>query len=306
MTINSTEYLTSIGLDSVYIAEVTQDDSSAYVAGTPVYLAPVAELSGAPKVTDETLYYDNQAFESLLSEGVTERKLKISALPSEMEALLTGEKFDSASGRIYDSSTPSASPYFALGYRTMKSNGHYQYVWFLKGRFMKPANDHATVGEKAEAKPIELTYNAVKTIHQFNQGTRTDGVKRIKGDADTTNFVATTWFSAVQTPSSASPDALTCTPVPADGEAAFPIANNLTFTFSNQIRSGSTGVILSKIDGAIVAGVFSWNAGYTVLTFNPNASLTNSATYLITLSGVTDIYGQVLADTVYNFTCVGA
>lgn len=302
MTVNTTEYRTSIGLDSVYVAQILQDDSDAYLADTPIYLAPAAELSGAPTINEETLYYDDQPYESLLAEGKTERKLTLSALPAEVEALLTGEVLNAASGRLYDSAAPASAPYFALGYRAQKSNGHYRYVWFLKGRFQKPANEHTTLGESATPKPIELTYNAIKTVYKFDQGSRTDGVKRIMGDEDTTNFSAANWFTAVQTPGSSSPSALTCTPVPADGATNVVVTADLTFTFNNRIRSGSTGVVLTKNDGTIVAGAYSWNAGYTVLTFNPTSSLSAGADYLITLSGVTDIYGQTLANTVYNFT----
>jgi phi13 family phage major tail protein len=303
ISVNSAEYLTSIGLSSVYVAEITQDDASAYIAGTPAYLAPVAALSGAPTINAETLYYDDQAYEFLVSEGTTERKLTLSALPPEMEAWLTGEIFNSATGRLFDHAKPSAAPYFALGYKTQKSNGSYRYVWFLKGKFQKPGPESTTLGESADPKQVELTYTALKTIYGFTlSNSVTDGAKRVAGDDDTTNFDETGWFTAVQTPATSAPSALTCTPVPADGATNIVVTDNLTFTFNNRIRSGSTGVILTKDDGTIVAGAFSWNAGYTVLTYNPTNSLAAGADYLITLSGVTDIYGQVLANVVYNFT----
>jgi phi13 family phage major tail protein len=302
MTVNATEYRTAIGLDSVYIAEVTQDDSGGYVAGAPVYLAPAAELSGAPKTSEEIVYYDDAPYETLSAEGVTERKLKISGLPPEIEALITGEAMDTASGRMFDSATPANAPYFALGYRSMKSNGHYRYYWFLKGKFQKGGNEHATLGEKAEGKPVELTYNAIKTVYKFNLGSRTDGCKRVQGDQDTTNFSGTTWFDAVQTPVAGSAPALTCTPSPADAATGVSVSANVVLTFSNRIRSGNAGILVTKADGTVVAGAYSWDATYKVLTFDPTSNFGASGDYLVTLSGVTDIYGQTLANTVYNFT----
>ena len=299
---NNTEYRTSIGLDSVYIAEVLQDDSSAYVTDTPVYLAPVAQLSGVPKINEEQLYYDDQAFETLISEGVTERKLTVANLPPAIEAMLTGEIFDAVSGRIIDTADPSQAPYFALGYRAKKSNGKYKYFWFLKGKFQKPAAEHTTVGEKAEAKPLELTFNAQRTIYKWTFSDRTEGVKRIAGDEDTDNFSATSWFNAVQTPDSSSASALTCTPSPADAATGVLATANITLTFNNRIVTGNSGILLTKSDGTVVSATYAWNAAVKVLTIDPASSLAAGGDYLIALSGVTDIYGQTLANTVYNFT----
>lgn len=301
MTVNQTEYRTSIGLDSIYVAKITQDDALGYVTDAPIYLAPVAELSGAPKINEETVYYDDAPFETLSSEGITERKLKVSALPPEIEALLTGEVFDAVNGRYYDSAAPAEAPYFALGYRAMKSNGHYRYYWFLKGKFQKPGGDHTTLGEKAEGKPIELMYSAIKTVYKFDQTSRTEGVKRIMGDEDTTNFSATGWFTAVQTPATASPSALSCTYSPTDGATNQLATVNIVLTFNNKIRSGNAGIVVTKADGSIVAAAYSWDAAVKVLTIDPTSSLTAGATYLTTVSGVTDIYGQVLADAVKDF-----
>jgi phi13 family phage major tail protein len=301
MTTNSTEYLTSIGLDSVYVAEILQDDANAFVADTPVYLAPVAELSGQPKLNEEILYYDDMPYEVLASEGITERKLKISALPPEIEALLTGEVFDAVSGRLYDSADPASAPYFALGYRAKKSNGSYRYYWFLKGRFQKPGAEHTTVGEKAEGKPIELMYSAQKTIYKFDQGSRTDGIKRVMGDDDTTDFDPTGWFAAVQTPEVVSASALTCTPSPADGATSVSTTATITLTFNNAIRTGNVGILLTKNDGVVVAITPSWDADNKVVTL-AHSALAAATKHLITLSGVTDIYGQTLANTVYDFT----
>jgi phi13 family phage major tail protein len=299
---NATEKLTAIGVDMVYIAKVLQDDSSAFLTDTPIPFAPVAEISGAPKINHETLYYDDMPAEDLLAEGVTERKVKISALNPEMEALVTGEKFDPTTGQVWDSAAPASSPFFAFGYRSQKSNGHYRYVWYLKGRFQKPGYDHETLADKATAKPVEITYNAQKTVHKFDQGTRTDGVKRVWVDEDTDNADVDTWFAAVQTPETSSPSALTCTPTPADGATGVLVSANIVLTFNNRVRSGNAGIMIAKADGTAVAAAYSWNAAGKVLTIDPSSNLGASGDYIVTLSGVTDIYGQTLANTAYNFT----
>ena len=42
MPIASAEYKSAVGLRDIYYALVTQDDSSAYVAGTPAYLCTLS------------------------------------------------------------------------------------------------------------------------------------------------------------------------------------------------------------------------------------------------------------------------
>ncbi len=61
-------------------------------------------------------------------------------------------------------------------------------------------------------------------------------------------------------------------------------------------------IVVASAAGAIVAGSRTWDAAGKVLTFNPTADLTNSTTYVVTIGGVVDIYGQGLAAVVKNFT----
>ena len=133
---NSGEYRSQIGLDSVYVAEVTLDDSSGYTAGTPVYFAPALEAKIEPTVNAETQYADDAAYDAMVSEGETKLTFNVTNIPLETLALITGKVFDAASGRLWDNNaTP---PYMALGFRSLKSNGSYRYYWFLKGRFNVP------------------------------------------------------------------------------------------------------------------------------------------------------------------------
>ena len=43
------------GVDNLYVAEVLQDDAAAYLCGTPVYLAPVAEIGKTTDSSSEAL-----------------------------------------------------------------------------------------------------------------------------------------------------------------------------------------------------------------------------------------------------------
>lgn len=92
--------------------------------------------------------------------------------------------------------------------------------------------------------------------------------------------------------------------VPADDSATALITANIVMTFNNKIVNES--IIVADELGAIVAGVMTRDVTGKILTFNPTADLTNSTLYIVTIGGVTDIYGQGLAATVKNFETVGA
>ena len=300
---NSGEYKSRVGLKDVYIAEVLQDDIEAYLAGTPEYFAPSVEASQATAVNRETQYADDQAFETMSSEGETTINLTVTGIPIEMLAKITGRVFDAASGRLFDNvGTP---PYFAMMFRSLKSNGKYRYYSFLKGRFDMPSEDYATQTATPEAKTIQITFTAVKTAHAFALGgSLSDSVKRVMGDEDTTNFSAAGWFSQVQTPVSGSVPALALSSsTPADDATGVSVSANLTLTFNNAlVNSAVNHVTLLDETNSPVACTKTLSVTKKLITIDPTASLSSGDGYALVLAGITDIYGQVLADTVITFT----
>ena len=301
MTVNASEYKTRIGLDSLYIAAVTQDDAAGYVAGTPAYLAPAAELTQAPATSSETIYADDQPYDTIISEGETKLELTITNLPAEMYALLLGRVLDAVSGRVFDN--PGATPpKFALAFRSIKSNGKYRYYQYLSGHFEVPSEDAATKTDKPTPKMTKLVFTAIPTIYKFNLGSVIEVVKRVFGDEDTTNFDGATWFTQVQTPVVVAPSALSLSSsVPTDGASGVSKTNDQTLTFNNALAA-LTGISLIDITGGAtqVAGVISWDTAHKVVTINPTASLAGTNDYLIVYN-VVDIYGQSLKGAV-NFT----
>lgn len=299
LSVNAGEYRSAIGLDSLYIAEVTTDCASAYVADTPEYLAPAAEASMEPSQSTETQYADDQAYDVMFSEGETKIKVKITGMPAEMFAKLLGREFDAGTGRVFDNAaTP---PYFALSFRSLKSNGSYRYYQFLKGRFSVPKDEAATKGDTPDPKTVELEFTAIKTIYEWNLGTVTDSVKRVFGDTDTTSFSATGWFAQVQVPSASSPSSLALSSSdPTDGASGVLVTKTVTLTFNNAlINNAIYMVVVTKADGTVVACTNSLDSTKKIMTVDPDASLDASSTYIVAIA-VTDIYGDTL-QTAINF-----
>lgn len=94
--------------------------------------------------------------------------------------------------------------------------------------------------------------------------------------------------------------------VPADGATAVDKTANLTVTFSEAIQTGdanSDHFILTTAAGVAVAATISVNGAGTIVTINPDSSLEATTEYLLVITGVHDVAGNILASpTIINFT----
>jgi phi13 family phage major tail protein len=305
----SGEYKSTIGVDQLYYALITQDDDDGYAAGTPAKLAPAANVSVEPNTSLETQYADNKPFDVMPGEGESKLTVDITALPIEVQAELLGKQFDAASGRVFDAGGEAIPPDVALGFRSKKSNGSYRYYWFLKGKFSTPKEEAETQKEKPAPKNTQLMYTAINTTHLFDLG---DGgseksQKRVYGDEDTLNFSATGWWSQVQTPTTTTPDALALSSsTPVDDAIDISISADQTLTFNNALTDASVyGITLIDLsNGSLVAKAVSLNATKKIITVNPTSDLSNNQEYHLVYS-VTDLYGQTL-NGVVSFTTIAA
>ena len=96
-------------------------------------------------------------------------------------------------------------------------------------------------------------------------------------------------------------DALSVTSVPADDATNVAITANIVLTFNNPIDHGNATLVTASTN-VPVASSKTFNGGKTVLTIDPTASLSTSTAYAVIITGMTDAYGQTLADTVITFT----
>lgn len=110
----------------------------------------------------------------------------------------------------------------------------------------------------------------------------------------------------VFTPASADVTPPTVTVNPVDGATGFVATANIMWTFSEAIQASSvTGAnfFITKADGTEVAGTLTIDAGKTVVTFDPTASLTALTDYVaIATKNIKDVAGNAMAaNSVTNF-----
>jgi len=295
MTVLAGEYKSRIGLDSLYIAVVSEDSATAYTVGSPAYLAPAAEMTMEPTVNSETQYADDSPFDVMTSEGETKITMNVTNYDLATLATLLGKSYNVAKGEMYDNNaTP---PYCALGFRSLKSNGAYRYFWFYKGRFQTPSEDFTTKGESPEPKTVELVYTGIYTIFEWTVSATTDHYKSVQGDTDIATFVATAWFTTVRQPSYSTPAALVLsTSTPIDDAITVSRDADITMTFNNALVDDAVYMcaLIATTAGTIVASAITLDATKKIVSINPTASLGDAIDYTA-IYAVEDIYGQHLA-----------
>ena len=192
------------GVDNLYVAEVLEDDDTAYTCSTPIHLAPVAEVGKSTDSSSEAHYYDNKAMIVINSESAD--TISITMAPPELAklAMIIGKSFDPTTGMMVDS--PRQNKYFAIMYRTKGTDGKYRYVSRLKGQFTIPEETSATEDDGTDANNTSIEFTGIYTEHQFQKGMYNGtawepaGAKGVVVDtryglADVSDF-----FAQVQTP----------------------------------------------------------------------------------------------------------
>ena len=280
------------GVDKLYVAEVIQDDENGYVCGTPIHLAPVAEIGKTTDSNSEAHYYDNKAMIVINSESAD--TISITMAPPELEklAMIIGKSFDASTGMLVDS--PRQNKYFAIMYRTKGTDGQYRYVSRLKGQFTIPEETSATEDDGTDANNSSVEFTGIYTEHEFAKGIYNGaswepaGVKGIVVDtryglANVANF-----FSQVQTPDTIGGGEVT-------GIAVVPSTLEMTTGHREQLQavlypsgttgsvtwtSSATGTVAVTADGLIVAN----QAGTATITATCNG---HSDTCSVTVTDAT-------------------
>ena len=193
------------GVEDLVAAEVLTDNNNeeeGYTTGEVFDIAGVAEISKSTSSSNESHYYNNMPAVVVSSTGADEVTLSVSAIPLDILAKITGQKYDELTGALIEGERE--TKYFAIGYKTKKTNGDYVYVWRLKGTFNIPESTHATENDGTDANGQELTYTGINTTHKFTKVTDKNGNKKgakainvdvVKGLADVSTF-----FDEVVTP----------------------------------------------------------------------------------------------------------
>ena len=137
--------MATIGLDKLYYAKITEDESGEETYGTPTSLAKAMTVDLSVELAEATLYADDGAAEVVKEFKSGTLTLGIDDIGVQAAQDLTGAKIDTNKVLISTSEDGSAS--VAIGFRAKKANGKYRYFWLYKVKFGIPATNLTTKGE---------------------------------------------------------------------------------------------------------------------------------------------------------------
>ena len=189
------------GVEGLVAAEVTTDDNSTetghgYVTGNVFAIAGVAEISKTTDSSNEAHYYDNIPAVVVTNVAADTITISASAIPLDVLAEITGQAYDSATGSLIEG--PRDVKYFALGYKTRKTNGDEVYVWRYKGTFNIPDQTNTTENDSTDANGQEIVYTGISTTHKFTKTGK--GAKALNVDVGKDLADVDEFFDAVTTP----------------------------------------------------------------------------------------------------------
>lgn len=282
------------GVEKAYYA-ILKEDGVTPKYGTVHYLPGLREISVAAKEEQATIYAENRLYDSENSLGEIEVTLDFASIDTADYAALFGKKIAKNGGIIENSSDQ--PPYIVLMVEKTLSGGVKEYLTLFKGKLAIPEDKAKTKEGKTEYQTMSL--NGI--FMPLDNGMWKHSVKTTDEGFNAKTH-AESWGKTVLLPSTEAVEKLTVTGDPEDNATGVAKNKTITLTFNNAITQFT--VSLLKNDFTVVDSNISINETKKVITIDPKSDLTGTTKYAVMVNGVKDIYGQVLADTIIDFTTI--
>ena len=195
---------TRIGCDNLVYAIMKTEDtkSAAPVYDTPKAAIGVMSVNINPNPSQETLFADDGPMETATTLGNIEVEIQKAEMTTENKSDLLGHELDANGAVVYGGSD--VPPYVAIGFRTLKSNGKYRYVWLYKGKFVDPEDNNETKGDGINFQTDTITGQFLKLNYAYTIGGKTVYPYKYELDDDAATEAGKTgagkWFESVVMP----------------------------------------------------------------------------------------------------------
>ena len=134
-----------IGLDNFYYSLLSTDTTAGVTYQAPVALKGAVSVSVNMNSEVTTIFADDGPFDTAESMGQIELDITIVDCSQEDYAALMGHTIVAG---VLNESVSDQPPDLAFGFRALRSNSAYSYIWLLKGKFSKPEIKHETKSDK--------------------------------------------------------------------------------------------------------------------------------------------------------------
>ena len=143
----SPKVASTVGLKDVVIAELTEDTEAKLTYGDLQKLAGAIEASITPDNADpDVQYYDDIEGDVLYPDPELSFKTKMADIPLMIQEKIFGNRIDD--NGVLVRTAQDKPPYYAVGFRSEKSDKTYRYVWLFKVR-AKPVTENYATKEQA-------------------------------------------------------------------------------------------------------------------------------------------------------------
>lgn len=282
-----------VGLKNLVYA-IMHDDGISYDA--PKLLSPAIQAKITPKTNTATQYADDKSVENATTLGEIDVELQTQDVPLQSQADLLGHTIDD-NGVLVHSGNDNA-PYVAIGFKSLKGDNTYRFVWLLKGKFEEITEEYKTKSDKVDFATPSLKATFVtrdddnwKFVADENNGMDTEAMAH--------------WFDAVYQ-SNIDTAPLTATTTPADEATGVAANSGVDFVFNkaiNQYTVDDSSVFLLKADGMPVDTTIVISTDAKIVTLIPKNALEAGSYIAIATKAVKTSQGSKLANNiVVNFT----
>lgn len=184
----------------IYVAPVTQNDATAYAAGTPVKLARAISGKVSDKFSVEKIYSDDGVEDTVETYEGTDVEFEVNSLAPQDKAMLFGHLYEK--GWLVKNKDDKA-PEVAVGYRAKKLNGKYEFVWLYVGTFGQGYDDnYQTQEDKVTTQTATLKGCFYERACDGNFEAQVDESNLLAEHTDAATAIKN-WFGKVQEPTEA-------------------------------------------------------------------------------------------------------
>jgi len=151
---------TKVGLKMLHYALLVSDASDGATYGTPVEMVGAITANINPNSSSGTLFADDGPMTTMAQLGMIEIELNLADIPLSVQAILLGS--DTPTGGVLLSKATDVPPWIAIGFKSIKSNGSYRYVWLVKGKFREPEDNSETKDDSVDFQTPTIVGQFVK------------------------------------------------------------------------------------------------------------------------------------------------
>ena len=178
----SPQVASTVGLKNVVIAPLTEDTDTSHTYGELQLVAGAIEATITPDNTDPDIQYaDDIEFDVLDPDPELTFSTSMADVPLAIQEMIFGNQIDDNGVLVRTASD--RPPYFAVGFKSEKSDGAFRYVWLYKVRAKPMTESYKTKeGKTITRQNGSVEWTAIKRTH--------DGRYQAVADEDENGFDA--------------------------------------------------------------------------------------------------------------------